>query len=530
MLLVAGSASCSKDYLQLGPESSTTEDRLFSSPTTAQYLINGICKQMQSQYQSEFGQGYNGEGTIMLYFGEYPGLDCQRKYPSISDRFNFNYFNKESSTGNYFCWYYYYKIINNANIAITQIEKITEGGSTKEWDYVLAQALYFRAYCYQQLVQWYSRRWSDKQGESRGVPLRLDAGTDPIKAVSLKKVYKQVYDDLDRAIALFTSCGVERTDKWHPNIDCCHAAYSRAAINREDWETAATHAAALTTNKDYSLMGTDEYNKGFNEPNKEWIWEAFCSSEQSIYYYAYHAYTACNGNTSQVKNQPYSISKELVEQIPDEDSRKALYIIPTEEELEAESEGFDRTEFCTAKTSPNFYARVRKDFPILDSAHKIIYYQCLKIKVKDGTQYGINPVCVFRLAEFYYNLAEAKYELGDEPAARTALETAVKPYNAKYSAADLKGEALRDEIRKYRRFDLFLEGRAFPDLKRWGVDHIRHTWDEGGNWNVLYCGTSTTGGCYDKTGKNNWCLCYPSIETNYNGLVTTFEPENWVEE
>ena len=91
----------------------------------------------------------------------------------------------------------------------------------------------------------------------------------------------------------------------------------------------------------------------------------------------------------------------------------------------------------------------------------------------------------------------------------------------------MSGDALRDEIRKYRRFDLYQEGNNFPDFKRWGLDHIRHKWSEGGSWTTNFCGTGTTGGCFGPNDKNKWCLCYPSIETTYNKAVTTFESDDW---
>ena len=496
--------------------------------TMAKDLIDETCKLMHKQYS--YGQGWNGEGTIMLYYGEYIGIDCQCPLNTgWANVFNMNYWSDVTSYYNSFCWYYYYSIIFNANILIPQIEqRISEGESSEEWDYILAQALFFRAYSYQQLVQWYSRRWSDKNGTSRGVPLRLEANQKPLKASSLATVYKQVYADLDKSINLFKSCGITRSDyeKWYPNEDCCHAVYSRAAVNRLDWATAEIHASEIT-NK-YQLMGDEEYHKGFYSPNSEWI---FGTNNNTLYYYGYHAYVACNANTSTCRNYPYAISKELIEQIPNEDTRKDLYLFPTEEELAAEASGFDRSKEVKSQTSPLFYQRVRKEHSFFStgaSTRKIVYYHCIKIKIPDGASYdGNSYLCMLRAAEMYYDLAEAKLELGDETGARTALEAAVKPYNAGYSASGLSGDNLRQEIRKYRRFDLFQEGRSFSDLKRWGVDHIRHTWAEGGNWAAVFTGTSETGGCFDKTGKNNWTFCYPQIETSINPEVTSLEPLNW---
>ena len=525
-LLIAGSTSCSKEYMDLGPENSTTADQLFSSPESAQYHVNGMCRLMQSQYQGDFGQGFNGEGTIKLYFGELTGVDAQRPlHTGWSNPYNFNYNQSGTSIYNYYCWYYYYKQIGNANILLENCKP----GTSKDLDYVIAQALTIRAYGYAQLAQWYCRRWSDRNGESRGLPLRLDTSSDEIGASSMKAVYKQIYKDLDDAIALFKSCGKSRAsgDYWHPSIEVAHAIYTRAAMNREDWDTAIAHAKEAR--KGHPIMGITNYEAGFYQPNSEWIWDAYQDSNQNIYYYSYHAYTAVNANTSVNRNYPWAISKELIEQIPETDKRLSLFVRPTEDEVEeGEDKGLDPSKEVTNKNNPTYYARVKKDYgQWLQSSTKLLYYMTFKVRIEPGTAYGVGEVVLFRSAEMYYSEAEAYCAKGDDANARKALEEAVTPYDPKFSAENLSGDALRDEIRKYRRFDLYQEGNNFPDFKRWGLDHIRHKWSEGGSWTTNFCGTGTTGGCFGPNDKNKWCLCYPSIETTYNKAVTTFESDDW---
>ena len=60
--------SCSKDYMNTTPTSSTATPTIFESTENAALAINGICKLMTRQYLSQ--QGFNGEGTIKMYTGE----------------------------------------------------------------------------------------------------------------------------------------------------------------------------------------------------------------------------------------------------------------------------------------------------------------------------------------------------------------------------------------------------------------------------------------------------------------------------
>lgn len=75
------------------------------------------------------------------------------------------------------------------------------------------------------------------------------------------------------------------------------------------------------------------------------------------------------------------------------------------------------------------------------------------------------------------------------------------------------------------------EGRHYFDQKRWNVDMVRKSWSEGGNWHPTLAGSGSTGGSYSRTGKNNWCICIPNKETDYNKLINyNIEPENWTKD
>lgn len=530
-------SSCSENYLVTEPQASTSPENVFKTPEDAQYAINGIGKLMCSQYMGT--QGQNGEGTMLLYFGDLPGTALQKcDWTGWQNTINGKYHENNSNGNMAFSWHYPYRIIMNANNILANTPQKGEDNYTSSWGYVRAQALVYRAHAYLRLVQVYSRRWSDRNGESRGVVLRLDPNTDEMPCSSLKEVYAQIYADLDEAITLFRESSKSSTSVWVPSEQAAHAIYSRAALTREDWSKALSEAQEAS--KGGSLMTSADYEAGFNAPNKEWIWSAFNSEQQDIYYYSFFAYAAANSKSSTCRTNPVAISRELVEKINPDDSRLKLYCIPTASEMPKDPSlvtGSGKVVFTkdadieklktdaakeNARQMNEFYNRIKTKGGFLNnriySTTTLYYYLATKFQAQNDL--GVGQVCIARIAEMVYNEAEAQYRLGNEAAAKAALEKAVKPYQPNYTCSK-SGEALLDEILAYREFDLFGEGFSWFDMKRLGKTLVRKSWKNGGSWNASFAQT------VKPDGLNRWTFCIPQIETNYNTMVQSFESENW---
>lgn len=529
-LFLAGSlafSSCSDDYLETAPQSSVSKSDLFATPDNAQYAVNGLGRVMCTQYLDT--QGYNGEGTVYAYGSEWCGDGAQvmnRTGFSNLIRSNYNTSNNNNNTAVH--WYYYYKLIGNTNQILENIVLDDEDPeNARKWDYVRAQALVYRAYAYTMLSQLYCRRWTDRNGDQRGLPLRLDTKDTPIRAASMAQVYKRIYKDLDEAISLFESCGLDRdkSERWKASADVAHAVYSRAALIRNDWDKVISESQAAR--KNYPLMTASEYKEGFNTANSEWIWEVFEDETQPMHYYTFFNYMSSSCAGSHSRTYPILISKQIVDPINPDDARLAIYGIPTEKELPEASA--KKLKDSGNVTKGDFYTRIKNEFKgRLYSTTKIAYYIATKFIVKANVGDGCIPI--FRSAEMLYNEAEAQLRKGNESAARVLLEEAVAPYQSNYTC-DKSGQALWDELKAYRKFDLFSEGHSWFDLKRWGDNMVRKTWAEGGSWHPTFAGgEGETSGNYGPTAKNHWTHVFPRNETNYNNLVTTFEEDNWTTE
>lgn len=524
-------ASCGEDYLETSPEEYTSKTQLFESPESAQFAIHGIGRLMCKQYFSS--QGKNGEGTVYAYCSEFTGDGMQKlSYSGWAAIINSTYNQSNTNTNLHMTWYYYYRIIGNANQILENIpDEYASDAVKKEWDYVKAQALTYRAYSYMMLSQFYCRRWTDRNGQSRGLILRLDTSTDPMPCSTLAQTLEQVYKDLDEAISLFNTCGKDRDSdinmRWIPNVDVAHAVYSRAALLRNDWQSVVTHSQEASNG--YSIMGIEEYMAGFNTANKEWIWEVFNDDTQPIYYYSFYNYMSASCAGSASRSYPPCISKQIVDLIDPSDTRLAMYAIPTMEELISDgvfdADGnFLKISGSGKVTKGDFFNRVRSEFTNNGrtySTTSVGYYLGTKFLVKSGVGDGCVPI--FRMAEMLYNEAEAQYHLGNEAAAQACLNKATQPYQEGYNCTKT-GQDLWNEIIALRKFDLWSEGHSWVDLKRWGVSMVRKSWKDGGSWADYFAGED---GNYGPEARNNWTYVIPQMETNYNNMVISQEDPNW---
>ncbi|RXJ46080.1 RagB/SusD family nutrient uptake outer membrane protein [Gelidibacter gilvus] len=492
--------SCSDDFLETAPTDSTGVETVFESTANAKLAINGIARIMTNQHLGS--QGFNGEGTIKMYYGNYPGNDFVVALPGWASIINSDYHENVTSVYNYYPWHYYYKLIANANEIIHNIDG--SAGPQTERDYIKAQALTYRAYSYTMLSQIYGNRWSDSNnGATKALVLRLEPTNDPMPLASLGDVYAQIYVDLDLALSLFDASGYTRPAGTNFEIDksVTHAVYARAAITREDYPKAMTHAEAARVN--HALMSVSEYKAGFSNPNKEWIWSSYGALDETLYFYSYFAYMAYNSSASAVRTYPKRISKELYDQIPDTDIRKDLFLNP---------EGFSFNA-ATGAAGADLISNARSRYPEIKSNATIFAHMQFKVDANDMP--GVGNLNHFRSSEMYLIEAEARYFINSQdPRIAELLEelTASSGRDPDYTVT-ATGSDLLTEIKKYRAIELWGEGFDWFDYKRWNDPIVRHGVDDGGNF--LPSLAVTIG----PDEKNKWTWKTPQRETDNNELI-----------
>lgn len=489
--------SCAKDYLDTVPTASIAPVTIFETTENAALAINGISKLMTRQYLGS--QGFNGEGTVKMYYGNYPGNHFFTNLSGWAVIINGDYHENVASIYDYYPWYYYYMLIGNANTVVAGIDAAV--GSEADKQFIKAQALTFRSYAFLMLSQLYCERWMDSNnGATDGLVLRIDQSTSDMALSTLKETYDQIYADLDDAIALYQSSGKTRTTNYDPNINVAYAVYARAAITRQDYSTAAS--MAVSARNGYPLMSNPEYKAGFYTPNQEWIWSSYGSLDETLHFYSYFAYIAYNSSASIVRTYPRCISKDLFNKIPTTDIRKSLFLDPT---------GYSYTT-STGKAGTALTAYARTLYPNLYSTSSAYAYMQFKIGAEDLP--GVGNLNHFRSSEMYLIEAEAKYFTNNASGAQQALIALNKTSGRDPSYTCTKtGADLLNEIKTYRAIELWGEGFDWFDLKRWGDPVARTAYTDGGNFITVLAVN------YGPSEKNRWVWKIPEKETDYNKLI-----------
>lgn len=524
MMLVS---SCAGDYLDTAPTDSTGATDAVGTTANAMKALNGIAKIMTTQH-SYFGGGFAGENNIMIQYESYPSENYNYNYYASgwSPIFNQEFHTRTNSIYDAYAWYYYYTIAGNANTILANIDNAE--GTEAERNFVKASALTFRAYAFEKLVHYYCWRWQDSNnGASQGIVLRLDESTGGQGYATLAETYAQIYKDLDEAIMLFEQSGMDRnaSQVWMPNINVAHAIYARAALTKQDYTKALTEAKLARQN--YPLMSNAEYHAGFCNPTSEWIFGSFGSAQENNWYWSYGTQYACNGyyaNAAGAANGAGSIGRELINRIPNNDARKALFLTEDkfpgynfndgsamdlgygilgmgDDEKKADALWEEAAAYCQKMAVSGLEAPYQAGYMYLGGQ--------LKFYVFDTPGVSYQPF--IRSSEMVLVEAEANYFLNDETAARAALVelNATSGRNPEYTC-DKSGEALWNEIMDYRELELWGEGFAWSDYKRWNRDIVRHSFAEGGNAHISVAKTIPA------SGVNKWTWDVPLNETDYN--------------
>lgn len=524
MMLVS---SCAGDYLDTAPTDSTGATDAVGTTANAMKALNGIAKIMTTQH-SYFRGGFAGENNIMIQYESYPSENYNYNYYASgwSPIFNQEFHTRTNSIHDAYAWYYYYTIAGNANTILANIDNAE--GTEAERNFVKASALTFRAYAFEKLVHYYCWRWQDSNnGASQGIVLRLDESTGGQGYATLAETYAQIYKDLDEAIMLFEQSGMDRnaSQVWMPNINVAHAIYARAALTKQDYTKALTEAKLARQN--YPLMSNAEYHAGFCNPTSEWIFGSFGSAQENNWYWSYGTQYACNGyyaNAAGAANGAGSIGRELINRIPNNDARKALFLTEDkfpgynfndgsamdlgygilgmgDDEKKADALWEEAAAYCQKMAVSGLEAPYQAGYMYLGGQ--------LKFYVFDTP--GVSYLPFIRSSEMVLVEAEANYFLNDETAARAALVelNATSGRNPEYTC-DKSGEALWNEIMDYRELELWGEGFAWSDYKRWNRDIVRHSFAEGGNAHISVAKTIPA------SGVNKWTWDVPLNETDYN--------------
>lgn len=519
-------ASCGSDYLETKPTASVSSTEAVATTDMAYKALNGIARCQTTQHYA-FTQGFAGENAIMRLYENLPSQNYNYNYYASgwAPIHNQTFHNRTSTIYDGYAWYYYYQLIGQANRIIAHIDAAT--GSDEDKKFIKASALSFRAYSYEKLIHYYCYRWQDSNnGASQGVVLRLDESTGDAPFATLAETVNQIYKDCQEAITLFGESGIDRpaAEVWIPNANVAHAVYARAALFRQDYQTALDQAKLAK--QGYPLMSNDSYAAGFCEPTSEWIMGSYGDDSENNFYWSYGTQGACNGYYATADGNPTgagTIGHELISRIPNNDARKQNFL--TEDkfpnlDLSKESKYY-YTFGILGMMDDNIYEQADS----IVKAHQAkglttpyqagFYYMDANLKFYVKAQPGVGYVPFIRSSEMVLIEAEANYFLGKTAEAQAALVelNATSGRNPEYTCTKT-GEELLSEIQDYRCLELWGEGFEWSDFKRWNKAVVRKSFAKGGNAHQSVAIT------INPEDGNKWTWGVPLNETDYNADAT----------
>jgi starch-binding outer membrane protein, SusD/RagB family len=433
-------SSCKKEFLDTYSTTAVAADDALSSTQNAIAALNGMHRIMYTQYDA---QGQSGEGACNL-FRDYMGEDIVFPLANGSQGHlgwvQWQNHRNVNSGDMRFVYRFYYRIISNANVLINGIDAVP--GAAADKNMIKGQALAYRAWAHFQLVQLWGERYRAGQNNSQlGVPLLLTNTLEGQPRATVEAVYTQVNRDLDQAIVLLA--GYTRTGsaaKSNLDINVARAIKARVALVQENWDVAATNAAAARAN--FPLMSNTDYVRGFNDiTNGEWIWGSRQISDHNTFFFSYFAYISSNFNSTVIRTQPRAVNANLFNALPTTDIRRSV---------------FDLTGAGTV---------------IPPGGARVPFQNKKFLAASDALSIGDVPY--IRSAEMLLIEAEARARQGQTLAAQTALFTLMRNRMPNYVQSTSTGQALLNEIYFNRRAELWGEGHRFTDLKRLNLSMTR---------------------------------------------------------
>jgi hypothetical protein len=475
-------SSCKKEYLETAPTNAVTEGDVLSSTKNGMAALNGIHRMLYTQHNGSQNQGGEGGMKIMM---DALGEDWVQTIGTSwwSGEHNWISHRNAASTTTYnHAWYYfYYRIIANANVLINGLGNAT--GPEAEKQMVIGEALVYRAWAHFQLVQAFGERYDATRTNSQlGVPLMITSTTEGQPRATVQEVYTQINADLDAAIGMLTGAA-NRPAKSHFNAAVAKGIKARVALTMQNWPVAARLAQEAIQQSGATLMSRTQYTSGFNSiDNPEWLWGSKMQADQTSYFYSFFAYMSANYSSTSIRQNPKKINSVLYDQIPTTDIRKSLWD-PTGASIPAPATGvkarYGQKKFLVA--DPNL---------------------------------SIGDVPHMRLAELYLIQAEAEARQGLASAAGS-LFTLVSARDPQYVRSTRTGQALVDEILFQRRIELWGEGFRFLDLKR-----TNSALDRTGKNHITQWAWVLTGGNFQVApGVKEWQFLFPQAELNVNKAI-----------
>jgi len=454
-LLTAGLLTISgcKDstLLEVKPRTAADSQTALTTPEGFDAAINGIYDRLQST--ALYGRDF-------LAVSE--ALSDNAQFTNKSGRLVNE--NRNVQNASFVNWATSYFAINQANLVLDNIPKVAfAAADTARRNRFQGQAYFLRALLYHDLSRAYAYDPGvEVPSQSRGgVPIILTGVTDQANITfparpAIADVYKQIYSDLQSALAAFTRSNTSAPA--YGNLQATQALFSRVALYNKDYATVVKYATDAIAGS-IKLSPNASYVGGWRAPqNPESLFEVqFAVNSENI-----GVNTSLQTTyTTLVRTGDRSTTGGFGDLVPTTVGATSFI-----SDLEAE------------KSATGAVLDIRRQLYELGTAGRgTAFIETTKFLGKNGT-INLDNVPVIRVSELYLNRAEANYFLGNTTAALADLN--VIRTRAGLPAVTLASDALLAEIYRQNRLEFGFEGHRWFDLKRTGQNVVKAAAQGGG--------------------------------------------------
>lgn len=424
--MLFATTSCGNDWLDLDPSTAVDTETSIKQLSDIEFTLNGIYSTMQNS------NAYSGR---LMYYGDVTGDDMQAVSSTkrTGDYYRFTY-NKDNGPSTH--WSYLYSIIQNCNLILMNIDKLTIEEDDKDYSNDLkGQTLAIRGLALFDLTRFFGYPYLKDNGASLGVPIVKDLSSIDSKPArsTVAQCYAEVISDFTTAIPLLgTEFNKGKVNRWAA-LGLLSRVYLYKGQNA-DALTTAKDAIAGAEKEDYALWANDKY------------------------------VTAWENNTDE--SNPGEVLFEIVNLTTDSPGNESMGYLNS-------YAGYD--DMCV---TASFYKLLKADkddirFQLLNiekdskGKSKKDYAYVFKY-LPQGTE-GIADanIPIIRLSEVYLNAAEAAVKEHDNDAAVEYLDPIVKRANPKKTVV---GKTLTvEDVLTERRKELVAEGHRMFDVMRNGM-------------------------------------------------------------
>jgi hypothetical protein len=247
---------CTKDFLDVSPQGTLTDEAAAKDPLIARKLVTGVYNQL---YQGGFGNDVHG--ILFCMAGDVASDDADKgSFPTDQspEAVGFDNFNSDLNANNFYVdrlWTGYYKGVAAANGALDVLSRSTFDNVTKRT--LIGETRFLRAYFYFNLVRLFG-----------GVPLVLRVPTGSIDAsndefiVKAPKdsVYAAIIRDLQYAADSLPLKGEATTETGRINKGAAQSLLSKVYLYKGDYQKAFDLSKEVINSGKYGLMADFKLN------------------------------------------------------------------------------------------------------------------------------------------------------------------------------------------------------------------------------------------------------------------------------